>query len=783
MSKGGEALVRKLLGTARSGPLRELVIVQLTQGLAGEFAGAILSDHHAVVVIAEDAAQGAPLRRRHDGKSSSLQFQSEARGKFSYAVDLHSHSGRQALRRLLDAADGLIEDLGPGGLEGLGLDPEDLHRSNPRLDILRISPFGLDGPRRGEPGDDRIAQAFGGTAYVTGFPGTPPLHVATPIADLTTGLQGANGLLLALLDRSQQGQVIDLALYETILRLQEEALIEYVHDGTVRERVGNEYGHTVPSSHFLTNDGHWVAVSATSRPTFAALCRAIESPDAASRPEFSDEARSSHREEVNAMIQDWIGAHSLGEVERAFRQEGAPVSLIRSIDDILANEHIRAARMIEEVTGEDGTPFTTTGRAPQLVGVDEPLGSVPAVGQHTEAINRWLAEQTPGATDLQDSPAHSTPLAGLKVLDLGHFIAGPFAGAILAEFGADVVKVDRPQAAAPSAHSTVYTFFRSLNRGKRGLELDLKRTEGRDLLRALISRTDVVIENYRPGTLESWGLSPEELLAINPDLVVLRISGFGQTGPDAARPAFDRVGLAAGGLSYLGGVRDRPPLRPGVLLSDYTAGLFGVFGVLTSLIGVRQGDGGRVVDTSLVGSIVRLLGDVPALRTAAGVARERDEARWSGYEYDVSTADRAGTPFVVSAHDATQAGQALAHLGLPYPEHSLTADQFSDAIKHWSAERDASKAIHEAQQAGLAATRSLSIADLVADAHVRARQNIHMVTDSSFGTVPIVVGTPRFSRSVTAPVTIAAAPGLDAADILELPVDELGRLRREGVVG
>jgi len=752
-------------------PLEHLVIVQITRGIAGEVAGAMLGDHGAVVVVAEPA-NGSDLRRSAVDveQRTSLLFRSEARGKLSVALNFDSDEGRRALRDLVLSADAVIEDLGPGRLESLGLVPADLQQVRPDLCILRISPFGQFGPLRDAEGDDRVAQAFGGVAHVTGYIDTPPMHVATPIADYTTGVHGASGLLLALLNRAAGGQVVDLALYETVFRIQEEAVIQYDQLGIVRERMGNEYAETVPSNHFHTSDDHWVAISAASVPSFSTVCRAIDAAGRESDPLFAtDEARRINRDAVNELIQSWIGSHTLAEVLEAFRREGAPIAQVRSIDEILADEHSRVTRMIDEVPDEDDQTLLVPGAAPRLSGAGpRALGAPPRYGEHTDLVLRLLGERADIRSGASTGSA-ARPLQGLKVLDLGRYIAGPFAATLLAEFGADVVKMegiggDTTRSRYPMVGDIGLSFIVT-NRGKKTICLDLKTPEGMSVLRDLVAWADVVVENFRPGTLEKWGLGADVLAEMNPNLIMLRASGFGQSGPDAPLPAFDRIGLAAGGMSYVGGLSHRPPLRPGVLLSDYSTGLFGFFGVLAMLWGIEHGAQGGVVDASLVGSISRMLGDTPAMRTVDGVVRERDDARWSGYEYSLSGHDESGRAFVCSARSADRAGAALAAIGAA-AEASPSPARFAEAVRAWAVQRSVKQIVPALREAGLGAAPTRSIEEIVDSEHMLARENIVRVPHDGLGSIRMQGIVPRLERTPGVVLATSPSPGAEVRVVL-----------------
>lgn len=228
--------------------------------------------------------------------------------------------------------------------------------------------------------------------------------------------------------------------------------------------------------------------------------------------------------------------------------------------------------------------------------------------------------------------ATSSPqaLEGLRVIDISTFIAGPFCAAQLGEFGAEVIKLELPGGGDPLRKFGTMTEcgdslpWLSEARNKKSITLDLRKPEGATLFKRLIADTDVLVENFQPGTLEKWGLGWETLKSVNPRLVLLRISGYGQTGPYSHRPGFGRIGNAFGGLSYLAGFPDRQPVTPGsATLPDYLAGVFGAFGVMVALEALRKAGVGQVIDIGLYEPIFRILDELAPAFHRSGFMRER----------------------------------------------------------------------------------------------------------------------------------------------------------------
>jgi succinyl-CoA:(S)-malate CoA-transferase subunit B len=222
------------------------------------------------------------------------------------------------------------------------------------------------------------------------------------------------------------------------------------------------------------------------------------------------------------------------------------------------------------------------------------------------------------------------PLDDLKVIDVSSFLAGPFCSTQLAEFGADVIKLELPEVGdalrrfgsiTPNGDSLPWL---SECRNKKSATLDLRKPEGAELLKALIKDADVLVENFQPGTLEKWGLGWDVLKEVNPRLIMVRISGYGQTGPYSPRPGFGRIGNAFGGLSYLAGYPDRPPVTPGsATIPDYLAGLYGALGVLLSIQALKKTGRGQVVDIGLYEPIFRILDELAPSYHMKGYVRER----------------------------------------------------------------------------------------------------------------------------------------------------------------
>ena len=392
-------------------------------------------------------------------------------------------------------------------------------------------------------------------------------------------------------------------------------------------------------------------------------------------------------------------------------------------------------------------------------------------------------------------------LRGLRVVELGTLIAGPFAARILAEFGADVVKVEPPGAGDPLRNWRMLSRGTSLwwaaqARNKRCIAVDLKQEDGQRIVHALARRADVLVENFRPGTLEKWGLGYEQLSRDNPGLVLVRLSGFGQTGPYRDRPGFGAIGEAMGGLRYMTGHPDRPPARVGVSLGDSLAALYGVIGALIALQH-RQANGGRgqVVDVALYEAVFSMLESTLPEFGMTGLVRERSGGALPGITPSNTYRCRDGAYVVIGANGDSIFKRLMRAMDRPdlagdpgladNGGRTARAQELDDAIGSWTLRHDLDRVLALLHAAEVPATRIYSIADIVRDAHYQARGMIERsrLGDGEEVLLPGVV--PRLSDTPGRTRWIGPRLGEHTAEVLrELGYDDdrQGDLRARGVI-
>lgn len=377
---------------ASPGPLAGLKVLELGQLIAGPFAAKTLADFGAEVIKIEPPGSGDPLRQwrlLHNG--TSVWWQVQSRNKKSVVLDLREPSDRNIVRRLADEADVLIENFKPGMMEKWGLGYDELSRTNPGLVMLRISGYGQSGPYKDRPGFGVVAEAMGGLRHLTAEPGRVPVRVGVSLGDTLASLHGVIGVLMALQERhrSGRGQVVDVALYESVFNVMESLLPEYSAFGVVREPAGSALPGIAPSNAYACADG-WVLVAGNGDSIFKRLMSAIGRDDLGQDPALADNVgRVKRVAEIDAAIGAWTAARTVAEVLDVLNAAQVPAGRIYTARDIADDPHYRARGMIEAVTTADGLTLEVPGIVPKLSRTPGAITRrAPTLGEDTEAVLR-----------------------------------------------------------------------------------------------------------------------------------------------------------------------------------------------------------------------------------------------------------------------------------------------------------------------------------------------------------------------------------------------------------
>jgi formyl-CoA transferase len=387
------------------GALDGLRVIELGSLIAGPFATRLMAEFGADVIKIESPARegepgGDPLRSwRKLHKGESLWWAAQARNKRCITLNLKHPQGREVVLQLVAKADVVVENMRPGALEKLGLGWDDLREVNPSLVMVRISGFGQTGPLCQQPGFGAIAEAMGGMRFVTGDPDRPPMRANLSLGDSIAALHATLGALMALRHRDAtggrwdgqhggEGQMVDVALTESVFNLLESTLMEYSYDGTIRQRTGTSIPGITPSNVYRSKGGEWVQISGNGDAIFKRLMLAIGRADMAEDPGLArNPGRMARADEIDAAIQAWAAQQEPDAIVHLMRAAEVPATRIYSIADVVADAQFQARGMIEAHTLADGTPVDLPAPAPRLSrtpGATRWLG--PALGAHTDEV-------------------------------------------------------------------------------------------------------------------------------------------------------------------------------------------------------------------------------------------------------------------------------------------------------------------------------------------------------------------------------------------------------------
>ena len=392
------------------------------------------------------------------------------------------------------------------------------------------------------------------------------------------------------------------------------------------------------------------------------------------------------------------------------------------------------------------------------------------------------------------------PLAGLKVVELGQLIAGPFAAKTLADFGADVVKIEPPGAGDPLRQWRLIkdgtsVWWQVQSRNKRSLALDLRQPDAQDIVRKLVREADVLIENFRPGAMESWGLGPQVLQSINPGLIMLRISGYGQTGPYKDKPGFGVVAEAMGGLRHLSAEPGRLPVRVGVSIGDTLASLHGVIGILMALHEKKTSGLGQVIDVALYEAVFNCMESLLPEYSEFGAVRGPAGSALPGIAPSNAYLCKDGKCALIAGNGDSIFKRLMHAIG----REDLAADpaladnagrvkrveEIDAAIGAWTSELEVAQVLSVLDQAAVPAGRIYTVEDIAADPHYLARGMLAKVqmNDGSQLTVPGMV--PKLSRTPGEHRRNAPSLGQDTDTVLKelgISADQISEMRQRGIV-
>ena len=387
-------------------PLDGIRVLELGSLIAGPFCAKTLGDFGAEVIKIEPPGEGDALRKwRRIRNGTSLWWHVQSRNKKSVTCDLRRPEGQEVVRRLARRSQIVIENFRLGALEKWHLGWDALSRDNPKLVLVRISGYGQTGPYRERPGFAAIAEGVGGMRYITGFPDRPPARSNLSLGDTIAALHGVIGALLALhhVTSGGAGQVIDVALYESVFNCMESLLPEFDAHGYVRERTGSALPGIAPSNLYPCSDGSYVLIAGNVDSLYRRLMTAIGREDLRDDPALArNDGRAAQMERIDAAISQWTSSKTLQEVLAAMEAAQVPAGRIYSAADIAADPHYAARRMIETITANDGEPLKVPGVVPKLSATPGAIRTkAPKLGEHTEDVLKGIGYSETQIKDLR----------------------------------------------------------------------------------------------------------------------------------------------------------------------------------------------------------------------------------------------------------------------------------------------------------------------------------------------------------------------------------------------
>ena len=393
---------------AQDKPLRGMRVIEMGQLIAGPFTGSVLGYFGAEVIKIEPLT-GDPVRYwRLTENNTSYWWHSVSRNKKSITLNLKTEEGRQIAKDLILKSDVLIENFKPGTLEKWGMSPEDLKKDNPGLITARISGYGQTGPRSHLPGYASVCEGYGGFRYVNGFPDRPPVRPNLSIGDTLAGLHAAMGVMLAYIQREKnpdgKGQVVDVAIYESVFNMMEAVVPEYSGSGAIREPSGSTITGIAPTNTYITSDNKHVIIGGNGDSIFKRLMNAIGKPDMANDPKLEkNQGRVDNEKEIDAAIEKWTKDHTSDEVLLIMDEASVPAGPIFSVKDMMKDEHYIARGMFQEVQA-NGRTLQIPAMLPILTetpGTTEWPG--PALSEHTdEVLSELLGKDEKEITQLRE---------------------------------------------------------------------------------------------------------------------------------------------------------------------------------------------------------------------------------------------------------------------------------------------------------------------------------------------------------------------------------------------
>jgi crotonobetainyl-CoA:carnitine CoA-transferase CaiB-like acyl-CoA transferase len=761
---------------------------------------------------------------RRYGPFPNNQADPEKSGMFIYlnankggvTLDLTTPKDREALNALLADADLLVHDVAPSQRDCLGLTGAKLAVAFPQLVVAGISPFGDTGPYRNWNAYELNVSNAGGWAFLSPgaseFPELPPLKAFGHQGDYQGGLHACVAGLGAYFHRLEtgKGQVVEVSEQECIAGMLEMNLMHYTYAGRETSRLGTRL--IGPWKIMDTADGHILAVC-VEEDQWKRLVEFMGDPEWAREEIFQDRlARGRNADALYLLMQDWVAGWKTQELYHEAQRRRIPFAAVNNMKDLYANEHLAERGFFVELNQPGVGKVKMPGPPSKYASGWAMRAPAPRLGEHNRELlteKKSARQSVPRSRQTGASNAtRELPLAGIRVLDFTWAWAGPFCTMQLAHLGAEVIRIETgkrvcvtraiPPFADDVAGPDRAGYYNQYNQGKRSITMDLSKPEAIELALEMAKRCDVVTDNFAAGVMDRLGLGYETIRARRPNIVMLSMSGYGQTGPLKGYVSYGPPAAATAGLFSLSGYKDHGPSEIGISYADPNAGIFGAVAVMMGLLHRKLTGRGQYIDQSQLETALALVpeGLLDFAMNGTQPPRSGNRHRWIAPHncYKAAGDDDKWVSIAVGTESEWRA--LCAAMGQPAlasdarfrdaASRKQNEDALDEIITRWTRERDRWDVARELQRVGVAAFPAMSNKDLATDEHLRERGFLVEKEHSEVGR-RIHTGIP-WTMSGTPCRVRNAAPlrGVDTDSVLKELAGcsdaDLRRLREAGVL-
>ncbi|HSH88821.1 MAG TPA: CoA transferase [Ramlibacter sp.] len=737
----------------RPSALEGVRVLDLSQGIAGPMAARMLGDFGADVIKVEPAGgdparQLPPLLQEEPAPERSLLFAYLNWNKRGMTLDLASAEGRDTIEALVRRSDIVIESFKPGTLAQWGMSPQRMMEWNPRVVVTSVTDFGQEGPYAQFNGSDLVQQAMSGIMQISGDADRAPLKHGLNQAYFCAGLNAAYAALAAhcAAERDGIGDHVDLSVQECLVSELVTCETYYTFMGAIQGRrmaVQDPYS----GAPVETRRGYLSFQASLTVPneTFADIFR----NEALRDPKFaSNKQRSKHVEEVRELVAQSVKDREAKELFLEGSHKRALMGVVQTAPDLLECEQLAGRDFFFDVPHPIGRTFRYPGELARMSATPTSVRHrAPMLGEHTQQVLHELTEsRRPASHDVQATKPR-LPLEGLRVLDLATVIAVPYMAGILSDLGAEVIKIESPHKLDPTRQGVLTTYldndtrvdginrsgmFNVVNRGKRSMALDMAQPEGKQVLRELIAKSDIIVNNFTPRVMSGWGLGDEELRRINPKIICLSNTGYGATGPWRNFPSQGTTLEVTMGIAAYTGYRGDKPWKVGQSYPDFLACWTGLAAIFAALRHVRRTGEGQAIDLGMYQVGVALIpeallqfqldgtqpgriGNEHELHVPSNAYPCAGEDKWVALT--VETDSQWTTLAGLMAAEGIRVDAALAQ-SAARRERRVEVDSL---IARWVANKDRFDLMHKLQEAGIACGPIMNNRDLLLDEHLRSR--------------------------------------------------------------